>query len=65
MKRQGSTTEIITNAVLATRYLALQKLRERVRRAEQCSASKRLKKVLIPQRAPRRDDHVEPKSCKS
>jgi hypothetical protein len=47
MKREASTPAKISNAVLATRYLALQELRERVRKAEQRSASTRLKKVSI------------------
>lgn len=51
MKREGSSSENISNAVLATRYLALQELRERVRRAEERSASMRVKKVAILQPA--------------
>ena len=46
MKRDTSTPEAISNAVLATRYLALQELRERVRRAEQQLAPTRLKKIV-------------------
>jgi hypothetical protein len=51
MKREASTPAKISNAVLATRYLALQELRERVRKAEQRFASTRLKKVSIVQTA--------------
>jgi len=47
MKREASTPAKISNAVLATHYLALQELRERVRKAEQRFASTRLKKVSI------------------
>jgi len=47
MKRQASTPSKISNAVLASRYLALQQLRKSVRKAEQGFASTRLKKVSI------------------
>jgi hypothetical protein len=41
MKHEGSTPANISDAVLATRYLALQELREKVRQAEQRFASTR------------------------
>ena len=47
MKREGSTFANISNAVLATRYLALQELREKVRRVEERFASGHEKKVLF------------------
>ena len=62
MKREGSTPASICNAVLATRYLALQELRERVRRAEERTASTRLKKVPILQPAPKSATAVLAKS---
>jgi hypothetical protein len=63
MKREVSTHENISNAVLATRYLALQELRERVRRAEERFAtSTQLKKTSFLQSAPKSDTRVIPKS---
>jgi hypothetical protein len=53
MKREGLTSGGISNAVLATRYLALQELRERVRRAEESLVSTRLKKVAVLPAAPK------------
>lgn len=62
MKREGSSSENISNAVLATRYLALQELRERVRRAEERSASMRVKKVAILQPASKSGTRQLPKT---
>ena len=59
MKRESSTSENISNAVLATRYLALQELREKVRRAEERFAS--TKKVSVLQVLPKSDTRVLPK----
>ena len=47
MNRQGSTPERISYTLLATRYLALQELREKVRQAEERFVSMRLKKLSI------------------
>jgi hypothetical protein len=47
MKHNSSTSESISNAVLATRYLALQELREQVRKAEERLTPTRSKKVTI------------------
>ena len=57
MKRESSTSENISNAVLATRYLALQELREKVRRAEERFAS--MKKVVL-RPLPKPDTRVLP-----
>jgi hypothetical protein len=65
MKRESSTSSDISNAVLATRYLALQELREKVRRAEERSSSTRIKKVSFFQPAPKSDNRVLPKSRNS
>jgi hypothetical protein len=54
MKREGLTSAGVSNAVLATRYLALQELRERVRRAEERLVSARMKKVAAPKSNMRR-----------
>ena len=62
MKRESSASSNISNAVLATRYLALQELREKVRQAEKRSASTRLKKTAIWRPAPRLNALVLPKS---
>jgi hypothetical protein len=59
MKRESSISENISNAVLATRYLALQELRERVRKAEERFAS--TKKVSVLQPHPKSDTQVLPK----
>jgi hypothetical protein len=64
MKREASTPTKISNAVLATRYLALQELRERVRRAEQRFASTHLKKVSILETASGSDAHMRPRNRK-
>jgi hypothetical protein len=47
MKRQVLPSAKFSNALLATRYLALQELREKVRRAEERLASVRLSDVSI------------------
>ena len=47
MKRQVLPSAKFSNALLATRYLALQELREKVRRAEERFASVRLNKVAM------------------
>lgn len=62
MKRESSTSANMSNAVLTTRYLALQQLRERVRRAEELFASTRLKKTLYIQPAPKSDNRALPKN---
>jgi hypothetical protein len=49
VKRENMSLVNISNAVLASRYLALQELREKVRRAEDRFASGRLKKAVILQ----------------
>ena len=59
MKRESSTSENISNAVLASRYLALQELREKVRRAEARYASTR--KISVLQALPRSDTRLLPK----
>jgi hypothetical protein len=64
MEREGSTPAKISNAVLATRYLALQELRERVRKAEQRFTSTRLKKVSILQTASGSDADTRPRNRK-
>jgi hypothetical protein len=61
MKRESSNSTSISNAVLATRYLALQELRERVRVAEERFASTRFKKVAVLQAAPRSNGPALPK----
>jgi hypothetical protein len=61
MKREDLTSENISNAVLATRYLALQELRERVRRAEEHSSFTRSKKASGSRPTPRADSRVLPK----
>lgn len=65
MKRESSTSANISNAVLATRYLALQQLRERVRRAEELFASTRLKKAPFLQPPPKSASPVFLKSKNS
>lgn len=62
MKRECSTSSNISNAVLATRYLALQELREKVRRAEERSASARSNKASFLQPARKSGTRVFPKS---
>ena len=62
MKRVSSTSADISDAVLATQYLALQQLRERVRQAEELLASTRLKKGPFLQRTPEADTPTLPKS---
>jgi hypothetical protein len=64
MKHEASTPAKISNVVLATRYLALQELRERVREAEQRFASTRLKKVSILQTASGSDADTRPRNRK-
>jgi len=64
MKHEGSTPANISDAVLATRYLALQELREKVRQAEQRFASTRPKKILILNTAPGSDDRMPPRNRK-
>lgn len=61
MKREGSTSENISNAVLATRYLALQELRERVRKAEERLSSSDLKKASVLRPATKAKIRVFPK----
>jgi hypothetical protein len=60
MKRESLTSENISNAVLATRYLALQELREKVRRAEERFAS--TKKMQVLQVPLKSDARALPKS---
>jgi hypothetical protein len=63
MKREGSAPAYaISNALLAARYLALQELRERVRRAEERFASTRLKKTSVLQPAQKLDTRALPKN---
>ena len=62
MKSETSASEGISNAVLATRYLALQELRERVRLAEEQLASRRVKKVAVMPAARRSNTRLLPKS---
>ena len=62
MKREDTSSADISNAVLATRYLALQELRERVRRAEERFASTRLKKVSVLPPVTQSDTRSLPKS---
>ena len=64
MKHEGSTPANISDAVLATRYLALQELREKVRKAEQLFASTRVKKILILETASGLDDRMHPRNRK-
>jgi hypothetical protein len=59
MKRESLTSENISNEVLATRYLALQELREEVRRAEERFAL--TKKVSVLQPLPNSDTRGLPK----
>ena len=47
MKRQGLPSAKFSMALLATRYLALQELREKVRRAEERFASARLNRAPL------------------
>jgi hypothetical protein len=61
MKREGSTPASISNEVLATRYAALQQLRERVRRAEARFASNLLKNGSIFQPASKSSDRMHPR----
>ncbi len=62
MKREISTSASVSDEVLAARYLALQQLREKVRRAEELSASTRLKKTSFFQPAAKTDTPALPKS---
>ena len=62
MKSETSTSEGISNAVLATRYLALQELREKVRLAEERCASRRVKKVAVLPAARTPNTRLLPKS---
>jgi hypothetical protein len=59
MKRQGSTPAKtagkLSDAILATRYLDLQRLRDKVRKAEARFASASLQKVSISRLPPRSD----------
>jgi hypothetical protein len=59
MKRQGSTPAKtagkLSDAILATRYLDLQRLRDEVRKAEARSASASLQKVSISRLSSRSD----------
>ena len=64
MKHEGSTPANISDAVLATRYLALQELREKVRQAEQRFASTRHRKILILDTASGSDDRMHPRNRK-
>jgi hypothetical protein len=61
MKREGSTSENISKAVLATRYHALQELREKVRRAEEGFSLTRLKKGSVLQPASKAETRPLPK----
>ena len=47
MKRRGLPSARFSTALLTTRYLALQELREKVRQAEERLASPRLNKATI------------------
>jgi hypothetical protein len=62
MKRESSTSENISNAVLATRYLALQELRERVRRAEEHCSPTRVKKASLLRPVPKPNMRPLPKT---
>jgi hypothetical protein len=62
MKRDSSTTETMSNAVLATRYLALQELRKQVRRAEARVAPTRGKRVVILPAATKASARLLPKT---
>ena len=64
MKHEGSTPANISDAVLATRYLALQELREKVRQAEQRFPSTRPKKIFVLNTAPASDDRMHPRNRK-
>jgi len=64
MKHEAATPANISNAVLATRYLALQELREKVRKAERRFASTRPKKVSILETASGSDVHMHPRNRK-
>lgn len=65
MKRQSSTPATISNAVLATRYLALQELREKVRKAEERFALTRLNKTSMTPPASVFNTHMRLKDRKS
>jgi hypothetical protein len=65
MKREDMTLLNISNAVLATRYLALQELREKVRIAEERVASTRLTKVSFLQPPSRSDADTSVEARKS
>jgi len=65
MKRQVLPSAKLSNALLATRYLALQELREKVRRAEERFASVRLNKVAILRPATAMNTEMRRKDRKS
>jgi hypothetical protein len=68
MKRQGSTpaktAHRLSDAILATRYLDLQRLRGEVRKAEARFASTSLKKASRPQAASGSAAQMPPKGPK-
>jgi hypothetical protein len=64
MKRQYSSPTKISNAILASRYLALQALREKVRKAEERFASRHPNGSSILQLAATSDTRMRPKARK-
>lgn len=64
MKRQSSTPTTTSDAVLATRYLALQELREKVRKAEERFALARLNRASMTQPASVFNSHMRLKDRK-
>ena len=65
MKRQVLPSEKFSNALLATRYLALQELREKVRRAEERLASVRLNNPSVLRPASAMNADIRRKDRKS